>query len=106
MVDHINMRHLIDKVVEEEVQYVLEALELVLLLNQEEMEQDYLQDLVQTESLVEVLDIMQVAVQEEQENLQQLVVVKVVAEMVEIPVVVEQLTLVVAVVVEQVTLLQ
>ena len=95
LVDHINTHHLIDKVVEEVVQYVLEALELVLPLKQEEMEQDYQQGLVLMESLVEVIDIMQVAVQEDQDPQAQQVVVKVVAEMVEIQVVVEQLTLVV-----------
>jgi transcriptional regulator with GAF, ATPase, and Fis domain len=65
--DHINTHHLIDKVVEEVVQYVLEALELLLPLKQEEMEQDYQQGLVLMENLVEVIDITLVAVQEVQD---------------------------------------
>ena len=89
--------HLIDKVVEEVVQYVLVELDPLLVLKMEEMEQDYQQGLVLMVNLVEVIDIMQVAVQEDQDPQAQQVVVKVVAEMVQNQAVVEQLTLVVVV---------
>ena len=65
--DHIYTHHLIDKVVEEVVQYVLVVVVLLVLLKQEETEQDYQQGLVLMVFLVVLLDITLAVVQEDQE---------------------------------------